>query len=122
MRMTQTRKKILNLLENSSHPLTADQLLSQINVNKTTIYRQLESLTKSGLLQAVNFGGRKIRYELTSLGHHHHLVCNHCESVTDIVLSEDLNKLASASPTAKNFRITSHYLEFFGLCNRCQSL
>jgi Fur family ferric uptake transcriptional regulator len=121
MRQTKTHKQILSLLSKSPTPLSVADLLSHLTVNKTTIYRQLESLVKSKLVQEVRFSDRKIRYELTSLPHHHHLICTVCDSVQDILFSENIESLAQLSASDKQFSITNHYLEFFGLCAKCQS-
>lgn len=121
MRQTTAHKQILKLLQQHPGPVSVEELLKHIPVNKTTIYRQLDALRLAGLVSDVRFTDRKIRYELTSRGHHHHLVCTTCNSVSDVTLTEDLEGLASQTAAKKRFLITSHYLEFFGLCQNCQS-
>ncbi len=120
MRQTATRKQLLDILKKTPGPISAEEILQRIPVNKTTIYRQLSSLHAAGLISDIRFADRKVRYELTR-DHHHHLVCTNCNSVSDVVLPENLDTLASQSTSARNFLITSHYLEFFGLCHNCQS-
>ena len=121
MRQTKTRKQLLSLLNSSSLPYSVSDLLAHFKVNKTTIYRQLDSLVTNGLVQQVRFSDRKTRYELANLPHHHHLICTSCDSVQDIHFSENIESLAQVSASNKQFSITSHYLEFFGLCAKCQN-
>jgi Fur family transcriptional regulator, ferric uptake regulator len=119
MRQTKTRKKLLALLTSARRPISVADLLSHLSVNKTTVYRQLDSLVKAGQVTEVRFSDRKVRYELASLPHHHHLVCTACDSVRDIDLPDDIESIASKFPNRDGFVIQNHYLEFFGLCAKC---
>ena len=119
MRNTPIRKAILELMEKHSRPLSAEELLIRIPANKTTIYRQLESLARSGLLNQVRFADRKLRYEPSNRDHHHHLVCDRCGVVKNIPLNETV--LMSQLVNIKDFQVTRHSLEFFGVCKNCLS-
>ncbi len=110
-------EKIVNILSRTEKPLEASALVKKIGVNKTTVYRQIEKLLKENILSEVEFGDGKKRYELKSLGHHHHVVCKECGELEDIQIDED-QLLKSVSKTTK-IRIESHNLEFFGICNKC---
>lgn len=122
MRQTQIHRQILELLSRSPSPLSAADLLEQVSANKTTVYRQLSSLVRRGQVQEVRFSDRRVRYEPASRAHHHHLICTGCDTVTDIHFPEDVQSLAQNSASASHFRILNHYLEFFGLCAKCQAI
>lgn len=117
MRDTPIRKNILKLLDQSPYPLSVNDLRKHIEANKTTIYRQLDSLTREGLVNQVHLSDRKVRYEPTGGCHHHHLVCEGCGVVKDVPLDESI--LLSQLKKIKDFKISRHSLEFFGLCNKC---
>ncbi len=115
---SKVREEILALLS-VGKPVDAVVLTEKIKANKTSIYRQIDKLLSEGIVVSIEFGDGKKRYELASLGHHHHMVCDHCGKVEDLEIPEEtLSHLSGVS----NFKITRHNLEFFGLCNRCQLL
>ncbi len=120
LKITSVRKQILEILNTSTKPLTAHEILSEIEANKTTIYREIETLLKAGYLNEVDFGDRNKRYELSSLGHHHHLVCIKCHGVEDVVLKETLFNEEKFISQANKFKVLRHNLEFFGYCHNCQ--
>ncbi len=124
-RTTPIRTAILEILSKIKKPLTTQEILcaldkKNINANKTTVYRQLESLKKNHLVNEVHFNDRNTRYEINEEGsHHHHLVCIKCKKVDDISLPEDLHDQEKIVLKKNNFKVLQHYLEFFGLCKNC---
>lgn len=114
MRLTKARSKILDILKNAQHPLSASDFVDKVKVNKTTIYREFDFLIEKGLVEEVDFGDRKKRYELKgSSDHHHHLVCLDCKDVSNVTIEENFQ-------IPKDFKVVKHSLEFFGLCANCQ--
>lgn len=123
-RITPIREKIIDILSKSDSPSSAPELqkaflVLKINVNKTTIYRELDFLLKKALINEVEFGDGKKRYELNN-GHHHHLICLNCNKIADIGLETDLSKEEAKIEKETGFKIKSHSLEFFGYCKNCQ--
>lgn len=117
-RNTIIKRQILETFENAKYPISALEIISKVNANKTTIYRELFAFNSNGIIREVDFGDGKKRYELSNLGHHHHLICKKCNKVDDIFLDEEylLKKVEKES----SFKIENHSLEFFGVCNSCQ--
>ena len=120
LRMTPIREKILELLNHTRTPVSVPDVLKDVPVNKTTIYREMETLTSKGYLTEVDFGDGIKRYELSLKGHHHHLVCVKCRSITDYVLPRDFTREEKRIARTKKFTVLRHTLEFFGLCRRCR--
>lgn len=116
VRMTKARKAVMEIFDEAKFPLTAMEVNKNLDVNKTTIYRELEFLVAQNFLNEVNFGDGSLRFEKTK-HHHHHLVCDNCGKVQEIELDE---KKLFNSLSRKNFEITRHNLEFFGLCQNCK--
>ncbi len=110
--------KVIDVLSQSNTPIDVASLVNKIKVNKTTVYRQIDKLIKDGKIVEVEFGDGKKRYELKSLGHHHHLVCKNCGILEDISFNEETILKEVSKKT--DFLIESHSLEFFGLCNNCK--
>ncbi|OGD10011.1 hypothetical protein A2397_01045 [Candidatus Amesbacteria bacterium RIFOXYB1_FULL_44_23] len=119
-RLTQTRSQLLKLLKNTPLPVSAEDLLQKVPVNKTTIYRQLTSMVAQGLIKPVLFTDRTLRYESADRDHHHHLICTNCKKIIDISFPENIEQTAQTSASAQKFKINTHHLEFFGLCQNCQ--
>jgi len=128
MRMTQTRSLMLDLFLENHQPLSALTLKQALKkrgheVNKTTVYRELERLEKAGILQSIRLQDRKQYFELANRGHHHHLVCLECDQVLDIAFQDaSLLKQAETLSKKENFLIATHTIEFYGKCHSCLSL
>ncbi len=124
MKNTKVRNALLQLLEKTSSPLSISEILALLasqglKPNKTTIYRELEFLSKKGLTLSVDFGEGKKRYE-SSGEHHHHIICVKCKSIKDIHMDQDLEKFNAGVAKQAGFKPVGHSLEFFGLCFNCQ--
>jgi Fe2+ or Zn2+ uptake regulation protein len=126
VRNTPIRKGLLKILSQNKAPLSAFDILAKLSnqkldVNKTTVYRQLALLEKQDLIHAVRLSDRSVRYELTEQdNHHHHLVCVKCNNVKDIDFKDRLDQQEKIIQKNNKFKIFRHSLEFFGLCFNCQ--
>lgn len=122
-RITSPREKILN--EIYEHPLTIREIYISLQhkkekINLASVYRTVTVFLQNGIVQELDFGDGKKRYELINKeNHHHHIMCNKCKKIEDITLAEESNLLREVYAKS-NFKITKHSLEFFGLCGRCQ--
>ena len=118
-RLTPGRVNIVKLFCNANSPITADFIVKKTGLNKTSVYREIEFLTKEKYLQDVEFGDGTKRYELTSLDHHHHLICLKCKDVEDVKVEEQLSEEEKLIEKYKKFKVIKHNLEFFGYCKKC---
>ncbi len=114
------------ILKKTQKPITVQEISSgllkkNISANKTTIYRELEFLLTQNIIDEIEFGDGKKRYELRSEKHHHHIVCIQCGKVEDIDFDVDLKTHEKEISKKTGFEIKEHNIEFFGLCQSCQS-
>ena len=130
-RMTPQRELILHhLVDNQQILLTADDLLSLCQkdnpiINMTTIYRNLEVLENLDLIYKKNIDATTSAYKLScdeqSCHHyHHHLICKSCSKIRAInycPISPEIIELAHKL----GFTITDQNLEFYGICDKCNS-
>jgi len=130
-RFTLTRQAILDILNRTSGHLSTAEIFAAVNriypgIGIATIYRTLDLLSRMGLIFKFEFGDGKSRYELveSNKGHHHHLVCNGCGRIIDY--SDFMNKevkfikeLEKELAEKHNFKINSHQINFYGLCEKC---
>lgn len=122
LRATESRKAVLDVLEESHKPMTADEIYlhsRQLHeLNYSTVYRILSALTeKSIILKSI--GGDGIAYfQLNNHNHSHYLVCSECHKripIDGCPLDEMGKKLVEET----GFLITGHNLEFIGECPDC---
>lgn len=117
-RMTPLRQKILDLLA-EKHLLSAMQLVVELekvgfDVNKTSVYRSLVFLEKSGKICQHQFEMKEAVFELQD-HHHDHLVCTNCGRV-------NIAECAIHPPhEVQGFQIDHHHLTLYGKCANCLS-
>lgn len=121
--ITEPRILILSSLMELGHPVSIDDLQKKVgaSVNYVTFYRVLKQLVLKGIVQQLDFREGKAYYEYqTADHHHHHISCIECglrEETHDCHEQDDYKHVLVHS---KQFsQISSHTLEFFGLCKRC---
>jgi Fur family ferric uptake transcriptional regulator len=91
------------------------------NVGLASVYRVLDSLLESGLVQRVDVGDGVARYEpvRTAEEHHHHLVCTGCgkvEAFTDPGLERAIHRVEETS----GYAVDTHDVVLHGACADCQ--
>lgn len=121
---TPARVAIADFLSSSKFPVDIESILSflrskSLKTNKVTIYRTIEFLREKGLIERVEFGEGKYRYEIKKEDHHH-LICQNCGSIEDVE-GVHIENLEKEIKDKKKFLVKSHSLEFFGICRNCQS-
>ena len=124
-RFSAVRNYILTSLDNNKRPLSVFDLqkllkAEKLIVNKTTVYRELNSLKKEGIILEIQLKGNKRWYELSARDHHHHIICTECDRVEDFAGCDSDNLINKALKQAPDFaKITNHTVDFFGLCKSC---
>lgn len=122
-RLTPARQAIIETLIDSHGHITADDLAALVRetapqVGRMTVYRTLDLLCDLGLIRPVFLGTGAAHYVLLDGGSHHHLICNQCQRVIDFDRC-GASDLAQALGRQFNFRVQSHLLEVYGLCEEC---
>lgn len=126
LKLTHTRKDILQLMSGPHHPWTVEELFQELSKKKqanydwSTIYRCLKKFVTAEIVTTFDLGDGQLRYELRDEAdhHHHHIICRGCQSITAIETCV-IAKLEK-SIEKKGFTDLSHRLDFFGLCKECQ--
>lgn len=127
MRYTSNRRALITVLEETSGPLTVDQLYqaTQQRVPFSSIYREVRTLFEAEVLSLIRGTDRSNRFELAEWlsGHHHHLVCVQCTAISDISLPHNaelqLADLVTKAAADTGYRTTDHTLEIEGVCPNC---
>jgi Fur family transcriptional regulator, ferric uptake regulator len=92
-------------------------------IGKATIYRTMEILVRSGLVEEHDFGEGFKRYEhlFGQQPAHEHLICTHCSKVVEFQSPEVL-RVQEEVRAMHGFQPTRHKLEVYGLCAGCQEM
>jgi Fe2+ or Zn2+ uptake regulation protein len=122
-RLTKQRAAVLRALEKGSHR-SAESILERVRgempgVSLGTIYRTLDILRKSGLVQMFSSGGSAARYEAAA-DKHHHLLCSICRELTD-VRGDVVGALALAIAADAGYSDIDVALTITGRCSDCSA-
>jgi len=133
-KITIPRRAILDLFCSTSKHLSAEDIYFTIHkkcpaTGLTTVYRTLELLEQKRLIHKFDFGDGHTRYEMVEGAHkkhHHHLVCTACGRVIDYSYfineeTELITQMEVALSKRYNFKIVTHQVHFYGLCNKCKN-
>ncbi|MDQ3555608.1 MAG: transcriptional repressor [Gemmatimonadota bacterium] len=125
--VTQQREVVAAVVFNSSEHLSVEEIEAALKergerIGKATIYRTLEILVRSGLVEEHDFGEGFKRYEhlFGQQPGHEHLICTHCGKVTEFK-SPEVDRVQEEASRSHGFLPSRHRLEIYGLCADCQA-
>ena len=113
---------IFDVIKNSPNSLTAEEIYNNvsqnININLSTVYRTLNNLVEKDLVTKIVRQDKISYYELADNDQKHYLICDKCNQAypTDMC---DIEKIERKIKRETGFNITSHTLEFHGICPEC---
>jgi Fur family peroxide stress response transcriptional regulator len=122
LRPTAQRYAVLEFLAKSCVHATAVEIFHAVNRNdprasRATVYNNLRSLAKAGLVREVMSDGKAARFD-ANLHRHHHFVCERCGTVEDIPW---FDLPPSAGRAALGGREVNKYeVVFHGACVGCR--
>ncbi len=127
MRYTANRKALVSALDQTSGPLTVDQLrkATERRVPFSSLYREVRVLIDAEVLSMHHGADRSNRFELAEwlAGHHHHMVCIRCMAISDVAFPPDIERrlarVVDEAAANTGYRVTDHSLELAGLCPDC---
>lgn len=125
VRATRQRAAIFALLENLEEFRSAQDLHDELRrrgegIGLTTVYRTLQSMAASGLVDTLRTDTGESVYRRCSEHHHHHLVCRACGSTVE-VQGRQVEAWAAEVARTHGFSDVSHTIEIFGICATCTS-
>ncbi|MEO5927760.1 MAG: Fur family transcriptional regulator [Patescibacteria group bacterium] len=124
LRATPGRLALIDFLQSQHEPVGTPELTKRFvpkTMDTATLYRTLEAFEENGLVRTASIDRNYASYEWNQdREHHHHLVCIVCKKIEDI---PDCDLEAISKTLIKNSKqfdsISSHSLEFFGICKTC---
>ena len=124
LKITKPRKAIMRIITEAKEPISAEDIYMKamqfnIKMNLSTIYRNLEILEKSEVINKLSLEGEdKQYYDLKKKIHCHYLVCLSCKKVIPL-LDCPLEDYEKEVENKTGFLITGHNFEFYGYCSDC---
>ena len=118
LKVTQPRKRILELLDESGNKhVTADDIYRVLiqageDIGLATVYRVLNQFEAAGLVVKHNFEGGQAYYELDSGGHHDHMVCVETGKVIEFSNTE-IERLQAEIAAEHGYDIEDHSLVIY---------
>jgi Fur family transcriptional regulator, ferric uptake regulator len=118
LRMSASRRLVLQGLFAAEGPRSAEQLSQGLDLDLASVYRNLDMLERHGLVQHVHIGHGPGLYALVGRGEHEYLSCERCGAVR-AVAPEELEPLRSFLLERFGYvgRFTHHAI--VGICSAC---
>jgi Fur family transcriptional regulator, ferric uptake regulator len=91
------------------------------NVGLSTVYRHLQSLVETGVVDVIHTADGEATYCYcgdTATSHHHHLVCRSCGR-TEEIEGRAVERWAGDTASKHGYTAVDHRVELFGLCPAC---
>ena len=119
LRMTDQRRIIAKTLQNSSDHPDVEQLYSRAvikdpGISIATVYRTVKLFEESGILDKLEFGDGRARYENADREHHDHLIDINSGKVIEFVDNE-IEKLQELIALRLGYELRGHKLELYGV-------
>ena len=125
--VTHQREAVAEVVSESEEHLSVDGIVGRLRergdrIGKATIYRTLDLLVRSRLVEEHDFGEGFKRYEhrLSRQPVHEHLVCLECGKVIEFQ-SPEIQSVEDRVQQDHGFVPARHRLEIYGLCRECHA-
>ena len=119
LRMTEQRRVVAQVLETSDdHPdveelyFRASKLDPRISI--ATVYRAVKLFEESGILEKLEFGDGRARYEDADRDHHDHLIDMQTGQVIEFI-DPDIEALQEKIAARLGYKLKDHRLELYGV-------
>ena len=117
LRMTLPRKVILEVIEDSEDHPDVDELyrravLKDRSISIATVYRSIKLFEESGIIERLDIGDGRARYEEAG-EHHEHLIDIESGEIIEFQ-NEELEEMKRQVALKMGYELVDHRLELFG--------
>ena len=118
VRLTEQRKVIAQVMSEASDHPDVDELHKRVNkidkkISIATVYRTVNLLEESGIVEKHDFKGGKARYEESPDEHHDHLIDINSGEIVEFV-DKEIEKLQVKVAEKLGYKLVDHKLELYG--------
>jgi Fur family ferric uptake transcriptional regulator len=119
LRMTGQRKIIAQVLEDSDDHPDVEELYARASaidagISIATVYRTVKLFEESGILDKLEFGDGRARYEDAERDHHDHLIDMNSGEVIEFV-DPEIEALQEKIAAKLGYELRGHRLELYGV-------
>ncbi len=119
LRLTEQRRTIARVLEASEDHPDVEELFNRATaadprISLATVYRTVKLFEEAGILDRLEFGDGRARYEDATRDHHDHLIDMNSGAVIEFV-DPDIEVLQARIAEKLGYRLMGHRLELYGV-------
>ena len=119
LRMTGQRRIIAGVLEDADDHPDVEELYARASaldsaISIATVYRTVKLFEEAGILERVEFGDGRARYEDAERDHHDHLIDLNSGEVIEFV-DPDIEALQEKIAAKLGYQLKGHKLELYGV-------
>ena len=119
LRMTSQRKIIAQVLEDAADHPDVEELYKRaskidLTISIATVYRTVKLFDEAGILDKLEFGDGRARYEDAEREHHDHLIDINSGRVIEF-MDSDIEKLQEKIAQKLGYKLMGHKLELYGV-------
>lgn len=131
VRLTDKRRRVLQVVVESAEPLSAYQIADQYRDRYTqplsvmSVYRMLHFLRDNNLVHRLETTNQYVSCSHITCDHDHEvpqfLICDSCHGVEEVGIRREILDELSANIRDTGFRLARRQFEFHGMCRDCSS-
>ncbi|MGR3711809.1 MAG: Fur family transcriptional regulator [Shimia sp.] len=119
LRLTEQRRIIAAVLQESHDHPDVEELYARASardpgISLATVYRTVKLFEEAGILEKLEFGDGRARYEDAEREHHDHLIDINSGQVIEFV-DPDIEALQEKIAAKLGYRLMGHKLELYGV-------
>ncbi|WP_300066646.1 Fur family transcriptional regulator [uncultured Ruegeria sp.] len=119
LRMTGQRRTIAHVLEQSEDHPDVEELYTRASaldsgISIATVYRTVKLFEEAGILERLEFGDGRARYEDAERDHHDHLIDMQSGEVIEFV-DPEIEVLQEKIAAKLGYKLIGHRLELYGV-------
>lgn len=119
LRLSTPRRLVLGALFAAEVPVSAEHLARGLEIELTSVYRNLETLERHGLVRHVHLGHGPGLYVLVGRHEHEYLYCERCGQVRALE-SDELDPARSLVEEVSGYRMRFTHFALVGTCADCR--
>lgn len=121
-KVTPQRLAIYKILMEGHHHPTAEMIFEKLQsryptMSLATVYKTVEVFREMGLVQSLNMGEDKARYD-ANMEPHVHAICDECGEIIDI-MGVDMISMQNQVVEKSGYQIDESQVYFHGKCPGC---
>jgi Fur family transcriptional regulator, ferric uptake regulator len=117
-RLTASRRLVLEALFAADGPISAEYITTQLRLDMTSVYRNLETLESQGLVRHVHLGHGPGLYALLGRGEREYLFCERCGAVKALT-AQQLDPIREQIQHRFGYEARFTHFAIVGTCPTC---